>query len=193
MSGDGQKEEEMTTLLRRAWGAARLDVATYEEVEADRTANGQAFVVVLLSAAGAGIGSIENGGAGGIVWIALASLCGWWIWAWLTYFIGTRLLPGEDTEADHGELLRTIGFSSAPGVLRIFAVLPMIDGFVYAFSTLWMLVAMVVGVRQALDYHSPERGAASGTGRAIAVCAIGFPFYAVFIGVSLLILGPWPV
>ncbi len=183
----------MMSLLRRAWGAARLDVATYEEVEADRTANGQAFVVVLLSAVGAGLGSIENGGVGGILWSSLAALIGWWIWAWLTYWIGTRLLPGKDTEADHGELLRTIGFSSAPGVLRIFAVLPMIGGLVYLIATLWMLVAMVIGVRQALDYHSPESGATSGTGRAIAVCAIGFPVYALFIAVSLLILGPWPV
>lgn len=183
----------MATFSRRVWGAATLDVATYEEVEADRTANGQAFVVVLLSALGAGIGSIENGGVGGIVWSSLAALCGWWIWAWLTYLIGTRLLPGENTVADHGELLRTIGFSSAPGVLRIVAVLPLVDGLVYSVATLWMLVAMVVAVRQALDYHSPEHGFTSGTGRAIAVCAIGFPIYALFIGVSLLILGPWPI
>ena len=182
-------EAGMAHIATRAWRAALLDAEAYEEVEADRGATGQAFLVVLLSALGAGIGSIENGGPGGILWSALAALVGWWLWAWVAYQIGTRLLPGPDTSADHGELLRTIGFSSAPGILRIFAVIPPIAGLVYLLCTLWMLVAMVVGVRQALDYPETARG----TGRAIAVCAIGFPIYALFLVLSLLVLGPWPI
>lgn len=175
----------MTTFPQRIIRASLLDVDVYEEVEADRGATGQAAVVVLLSALGAGIGSLENAGGMGVVWQAVAALVGWWIWAWVTYMIGTRLLPGPQTEADHGELLRTVGFSSAPGMLRLLAVFPPISGIVFLVTTLWMLVAMVVGVRQALDYES--------TGRAIAVCAIGFPVYALVLASSLLWLGPWPV
>jgi hypothetical protein len=78
-------------------------------------------------------------------------------------------------------------------MLRIFAVVPVVDGLVYAVATLWMLVAMVIGVRQALDYHAPGDATGVGTGRAIAVCAIGFPIYALFLAVTLLLLGPWPV
>jgi hypothetical protein len=166
-------------------GAALLDADTYEEVEADRGSTGQAALVVLLSAVAAGIGSIENGGLAGIGWQALAALVGWWVWAYISYFLGTRLLPGPETEADHGELLRTIGFSSAPGLLRVLGVVAPIAGPVFLLCTLWMLVAMVVAVRQALDY--------SGTGRAIAVCALGFPVYALTLVVSLLMLGPWPL
>jgi hypothetical protein len=173
------------SLARRMLGAALLDADTYEEVEADRGSTGQAALVVLLSALAAGIGSIENGGLAGIGWQALAALVGWWVWAYITYFLGTRLLPGPETEADHGELLRTIGFSSAPGLLRVLGLVSVIAGPVYLVCTLWMLVAMVVGVRQALDY--------SGTGRAIAVCALGFPVYALTLVVSLLLLGPWPL
>jgi hypothetical protein len=175
----------MRVFLRRMLGAARLDAATYEEVEADRGATGQAAAVVVLAALGAGIGSLENGGVAGIAWHTLASLVGWWVWAYITYLLGTRLLPGPETVADHGELLRTIGFSSAPGLLRIFALVPAIAAPVFLLCSLWMLVAMVVAVRHALDY--------SGSGRAIAVCAIGFPVYAVTIVVSLLLLGPWPL
>jgi hypothetical protein len=40
------------------------------------------------------------------------------------------------------------------------------DELVAIVASLWMLAAMVVAVRQALDYES--------TGRAITVCAIGF-------------------
>jgi len=164
--------------------ASRLEAALYEEVEADRSAIGQAFLVVVLSALAAGIGSYQNGGPKGIVWQTGAALVGWWVWAWFAYMIGTRLLPTRETVADHGELLRTIGFSSAPGILRIFAVFDPISGLVYFGATLWMLAAMIVGVRQALDYRS--------TGRAIAVCAIGFPVYALFLLATLVFLGPWP-
>lgn len=174
-----------TPFPRRMLRAALLDADVYEEVEADTGATGQACAVVLLSAVAAGVGSIENNGVTGIAWHALASLVGWWIWAYLTYLIGTRLLPGPETVADHGELLRTIGFSSSPGLLRVLGVVPEIAGWVFLVCTIWMLVAMVVGVRQALDY--------AGTGRAIAVCAIGFPFYALILLVSLLLLGPWPL
>lgn len=175
----------MTRLLRRMWRAALLDAEVYEEVEADRGATGQAFVVVVLSAVAAGIGSIENSGREGILWSTIAALVGWYVWAYVTYFIGTRFLPGPETVADHGELLRTIGFSSAPGVLRVFALIPPIAGWVFLGCTLWMMVAMVVAVRQALDYV--------GTWRAIAVCAIGFPVYAVMLAASLLLYGAWPV
>ena len=44
------------TFLQRLIGAAALDAAIYEEVEADRLATGQAFVVVLMSSIATGIG-----------------------------------------------------------------------------------------------------------------------------------------
>ncbi len=175
----------VTGLNRRMLRAALLDADLYEEVEADRGATRQASVVVVLSAVAAGIGSIDNGGLAGIFWSTLSALVGWYVWAYVTYFIGTRLLPTPQTVADHGELLRTIGFSSAPGVLRVLGVIPAISGPVFALCTLWMLVSMVVAVRQALDYES--------TGRAIAVCTIPFPIYLILLAVSLLVLGPWPV
>ena len=175
----------MARILPRMLRAALLDVNLYEEVEADRGATGQALLVVLISAVAAGIGSFDNSGPPGIFWSSVAALVGWYVWAYVTYFIGTRFLPTHETVADHGELLRTIGFSSAPGVLRVLALIPPIAGVVFLVSTLWMMVAMVVAVRQALDYR--------GTGRAIAVCAIGFPVYAVLLAASLLVLGAWPV
>lgn len=170
---------------RRLLRAALLDRQVYEEVEADPTATGEALGAVVLSALAAGIGSLQNSGAAGILWSTAAALLGWYVWAYVTYWIGTRWLPSPETSASHGELLRTIGFSSAPGILRALAVIPPIAGPVFAGATLWMVVAMVVAVRQALDY--------SGTLRALAVCAIGFPVYAALLVLSLLFLGAWPV
>jgi hypothetical protein len=175
----------MSRFRERLLGAALLRTETYEEVEADRGATVQAMAVVILAAVAAGIGSIDNGGVAGIAKVTVAWLVGWYIWAYAAYFIGTRLLPDRDTVADHGELLRTIGFSCAPGLLQVLGLIPSIAGFVFAVCGVWILAAMVIAVRQALDYTS--------TTRAIAVCVIGFPIHALILAVTLLLLGPWPV
>jgi hypothetical protein len=156
----------MASLTERMLGAAKLDAATYEEVEADTTATLQALLVVVLASVADGVGAIRAMGAAGLVLAALASLLGWYVWAISTYLVGTRLLPGAKTEANLGQLLRTIGFSAAPGLIRALGIVPALYGTVSVVASLWMLAAMVVAVRQALDYES--------TGRAVAVCLIGF-------------------
>ena len=96
----------MANFGNRIIRAARLDVALYEEVEADKSALGQAMGVVVLSSVAAGIGSTSKAGLLGMLIGVVVSLVGWYIWAYLTYFIGTKLLPEPQTKADHGELLR---------------------------------------------------------------------------------------
>ncbi len=156
----------MANFGNRIIRAARLDVALYEEVEADKSALGQAMGVVVLSSIAAGIGSASKAGLLGMLIGVVASLIGWYIWAYLTYFIGTRLLPEPQTKADHGELLRTIGFSSSPGLIRVLGIIPVMQSIVFPIAAIWMLVAMIIAVRQALDYNS--------TLRAIGVCVIGW-------------------
>ena len=146
--------------------AAKLDPNLYEEVEADKSALGQAMAIVVFSSIAAGIGLYKTGGFSGIITGTMASLISWYVWAYLTYFIGTKFLPEPQTQADLGELLRTIGFSSSPGLLRVFYFVPGIGVLVYLVSSFWMLVAMIIAVRQALDYNS--------TLRAVGVCVIGY-------------------
>jgi len=156
----------MTTFGDRIIRAAKLDAQLYEEVEADTGAMGQAMGVVVLSSMAAGVGSVAIVGLGGILVGTIASLIGWYVWAYLTYFIGTKFLPEPQTEADLGELLRTIGFSSSPGLIRVFGIIPGLAGPLFLVASIWMLVAMVIAVRQALDYES--------TSRAVGVCVIGW-------------------
>jgi hypothetical protein len=146
--------------------AARLEPALYEEVEADTGALGQATAVVVISSLAAGIAVMPAQGIGVAVTATLAAMVGWYLWAALTWFIGTRLLPEPQTSADFGQLLRTLGFSSAPGVIRIGAVVAPLAPIISLVASVWMLASMVVAVRQALDYTS--------TSRALGVCAIGF-------------------
>jgi hypothetical protein len=164
----------MATFIDRMVGAAKLDVHTYEEVEADPTAMTEAMAVVLLSSAAAGIG--EGVGFFGLLIQSGLALVGWFIWAFLTYFIGTKLLPEPQTRADLGQMLRTIGFASSPGVLRVAGIVPVLGWVVVPIANIWMLATMVVAVRQALDYRS--------TWRAIGVCVVGW-----LVPVALMVFG----
>jgi hypothetical protein len=146
--------------------ASKLDVNLYEEVEADPGLMKEAGLVVVLSSVAAGIGTITQAGLSGLIFGTIAALVGWFIWAYLTMIIGTKLLPAPETDADYGQLLRTVGYSSAPGVARILGIIPLIGPVIQLLAGIWMLVAMVVAVRQALDYSS--------TGRAVLVCIIGW-------------------
>ncbi len=172
------------TFLQRLIGALALDATIYEEVEADRTATGQALAVVLLSSIAAGIGSRGLGGTTfqGIVFIAVVSLVAWAAWALVVFEVGARLLPDPDTRVDVGELLRTIGFAATPGLLRVLGIMSSVTVPVFTVTAVWMLAAMIVAVRQALDFHS--------TARAVAVCCLGWAL-AIAVAVVLgLFFGP---
>jgi hypothetical protein len=155
----------MQSFPARMVGAARFHTGTYEEVEADHTANGQAVAVVVIAslAAAVGVGATDPRGLVGMLGVAMLS---WLIWVMLTLFIGTRLLPGSATKADFGQVLRTTGFSASIGILRVFGIFQAIREPVFAVVTIWMLITFVIAIRQALDYTS--------TGRAVAVCLLGW-------------------
>ena len=161
--------------------ACKLDISLYEEVEADKSATLQAASVVVLSSLAAGIGALSLG-ASNFLMAPLLSLVSWYVWAYIIYFIGVKLFPEPKTKADHGELLRTIGFSSAPGLIRIFGFTPELMSITFIGASIWMLVAMIIAVRQALDYES--------TWRAIGVVVIGFLVQAIFLVMMLRLFGP---
>jgi hypothetical protein len=156
------------SFTQRLIGAISLDAAIYEEVEADRTATGQALIVVLMSSVAAGVGSRGLGGttAQGVIFIATLSLLAWAAGALVIFEVGARLLPEPETRVDVGELLRTVGFAAAPGMLRILGLMSSATIPVFAITAVWMLLATIVAVRQALDFRS--------TARAVAVCAVAW-------------------
>ena len=172
------------SFLQRLIGAMALDAAIYEEVEADRAATGQALAVVLLSslAAGVGVRGFARPSVATVVFMSTISLVAWVAWALLTFEIGGRLIPEPQTRVDAGELLRTIGFASAPGLLRVLGIIPNASIPVFVGTALWMVVATIVAVRQALDYKS--------TARAVAVCVLGWLLATAMAAVLGLFFGP---
>src|SRR3954453_11833474 len=173
-----------TPFVMRLIGAMAIDPVTYEEVEADRGATGQALLVVVLSSVGAGVGArgLGSGSLRSMVFISALSLLAWAAWALLTSQIGVKLMPQKQTQSDVGELMRTIGFSAAPGMLRIFGLVPGAAMAAFAITAVWMLATMVVAVRQALDYTS--------TARAILVCVIGWTLALGIAALLGLLFGP---
>jgi hypothetical protein len=164
-----------SSFVHRVVGALLLDAATYEELEADPHATSQAAIVVLLSSAAAAFAASGFGAQGfaAVMLFPVVALMAWVAWSVVMYQVGVRLLPDLNTHADIGELLRTIGFATAPGLLRVFGVLPGWTTPVLAITAVWMLAAMIVAVRQALDYRS--------TRRAVAVCLLGWLFAVAFV------------
>jgi hypothetical protein len=171
-----------TPYLTRIIRAARLDSELYEEVEADRSATWQALSVVILAGLASGIGMLGHVSSVTFVVVNIViAMLSWVIWAVMTYWIGVHILPEPQTQSNVGELLRTTGFSSAPGLIRVLGAVPGVDDsaqqILYLGAAVWMLVAMIIAVRQALDYQS--------TWRAIGVCLIGWTVQAVILIVTI--------
>ena len=162
----------MATFRDRIIGAAKLRSATYEDVEHDTTAMGQAIAIVVLSSIAAAFGSRTHAGPGDLLRSTLLALISWFMWAGLTYLIGTKLLSTPGTHATWGELLRTTGFAASPGLLRIFGIVPFTTSLIFFVTSIWMLMAFVVAVQEALDLRN--------IWRAVAVCFVGWLVYVAF-------------
>jgi hypothetical protein len=170
------------SIWNRMIRAAQLDINLYEEVEHDTKANGQAFVVVLMVALatgiGAGIASLiqEDAESVDFLWSLLAGLgtgiVGWLMWSLFAYWLGTTIFRGPETEATYGQLLRTLGFANTPGLLRIFVFIPFLGGLIAFVGFVWLLIAGVIAVRQALDFS---------TWRAIGTCIVGWILYVLVV------------
>ena len=158
--------------IRDRFRAIKIDIDLYEEVEKDKSATVQAGIVVVLSSLAAGVGALQLG-ASNFLLAPILSLLSWYVWAYVIYFVGVKLFRDPNTKSDHGELLRTIGFSSAPGLIRVFGVTPELMTVTFIGSAFWMLACMVVAVKSALDYDS--------LWKALGVVIVAWLFQAFFL------------
>lgn len=146
-------------LSLRMWRAARLDEELFEEVRQDPGTIRQAMASVVLAAFGAGVGHYATGGLVGIFAMMISALIGWYVWAYLAYLIGVSFYPGEVEDPALGDMLRTMGFAAAPGVLRVLAAVPGASLLVEIGVGAWMVVAAVVAVQHTLGYPEVRRAA----------------------------------
>ena len=144
----------MTSIFfNRVFRSIKIDPDVYDEVQKDKTATLSAAFVVVISSLAAGIAAKQLG-ASSFIFAPILSLLSWFVWAYIVYFVGVKLFPDPKTKTTHASLLRAIGFSSAPGIIRVFGFTPELMTVTFIGSALWMLACMVVAVRQTLNFKS---------------------------------------
>jgi hypothetical protein len=157
-------------ITERMIRAARLEPDLYEEVERDTNATGQAATVVLIAAVAAAIATLLRGSVVGAIVAIPAGFVGWIAWSFVTYWVGKTFFATAETRVTPGEMLRTLGFSQSPGVLGVVGFIPGIGPLISFLVGVWVLVAGVIAVRQAMDFD---------TGRAIATTVVGWLIFLV--------------
>lgn len=171
--GRGNAEMDTNQLFQRMIGAARLDVNTYEEVERDTSATQQALVVVILAAVASGIGGLDDGGAG-LIGGVIVGIVGWAVMAAIIYFVGTRIFGTAETQADWGQLARTLGFAYTPSLLNVLGFIPVVEWIVAIVVFVWGIAATIIAIRQALDFS---------TGRAVGTAIVSWIGVAIVAGI----------
>lgn len=161
----------MASFGERVVGAMTLKASTFQEIEHDQTAMGQAVGVIVLAAVSIGIGNVFWGGLSGIISGIISSLIGYAVWALAVWLIGTKVMPDPATKADFPETFRTIGFAAAPGILGIVTIIPILGWLILFAIWIWQIAAMVIAVREVLDYTD--------TIKAVIVVVIGFVAYMI--------------
>lgn len=176
----------MASFGERVVGAMRLQASTFQEIEHDPNAMGQAVGVIVLAAVSAGIGSLFSNGMTGIVAGVIISLVAYAIWALVVWVVGTKVMPDPATKADLPETFRTIAFAVSPGLLSFLTIIPILGILIGFVIWIWQIAAMVVAVREVLDYTD--------TIKAVIVVVIGFVvnlvvsgiLFAMFLGGAML-------
>jgi hypothetical protein len=164
----------MNLFLNRLFRAAKLDARLYEEVIADPKTMFQAMMAVFIYSAASAYGGFGRAGVAGINFAMITTIVGWYIWAFSAYFVGVRLLPEAGTKEDRKAVLRAMGFASSPGLIRMLGLIPGFTGVTLLIASVWMFVAAVVAIKQAMNYQSIYR--------AVGVCMIAWIIGAIFQG-----------
>ena len=143
----------ISLFINRIFRSIKIDPEVFNEIKKDKRATLSAAIVVILSSTAAGIGATALGG-NNLILAPIYSLISWFIWAYIVYFVGVKLFPDLKTKTTQFALLRVIGFSSAPGIIRIFAFHEGLMIVTFLGSLIWMLACMVVAVKETLNYKS---------------------------------------
>jgi hypothetical protein len=143
----------ISLFLNRIFRSVKIDPEVFNEVQKDKNATLSAAIVVILSSSAAGIGAVSLG-ASNFILAPIFSLISWFVWAYIVYFVGVKLFPDSKTKTTQFALLRAIGFSSAPGIIRIFGFREDLMTVTFIGSSFWMLVCMIVAVKVTLNYKS---------------------------------------
>ena len=154
----------MASLGERMVGAMQGSPKTFQEIEADPNAMGQAVTVIVIAGVASLIGNIFRAGMGAGIFGLIISLCSYALWSVAVTLIGTKAMPEPTTKATFAETFRVMGFTASPGIFNVLAIIPFLGPVISLAISIWTIIISVVAVREVLDY--------SNTARAVIVCLI---------------------
>ena len=143
----------ISLFLNRVYRSIKIDPDVFDEVQKDKSATLPAAIVVLISSSAAGFGA-SHLGMMNFFFAPILSLLSWFIWSYIVYFVGVKLFPDAKTKINQVNVLRAIGFSSAPGIIRALSFNQDLMTVTFIGSAFWMLACMFVAVRQTLNFKS---------------------------------------
>jgi hypothetical protein len=170
-------EERMAIFADRIIRAAKLEIRLYQQARAHKKATDHAVRVVILASLAAGVGSMAGRGLLAILLGSIAALIAWCVWALSAYLIGTKVLPEPRTKADMAEFARTVGFAASPGLAHVLGIISPLAPTVLFVTAMWMLLSMVIAVKEALDYMSTVRAVGACIGGWIVYLLVAFWLY----------------
>ena len=150
-------QENENSFLMRIVKCSMFNSDAYEEVEHDESAMSQALIIVLISGTALGLYQsnffFDTFSPAVVLISVIYGMLSWALFAWITYFVGTRIFRTNETEADWGQLARTLGFASAPKIL-FFGILFFSSSIMQSVESiilLWVTVTSFIAIRQALE------------------------------------------
>lgn len=166
-------------IVDRCIGVVQLDVPTYEAIEHDPAATQQAAIVVAVVALAGAIGGVDEGFGGLIVGI-IGAFIGWFIFAGLTYFVGTNLFGTPTTNTTFEAVLRTMGYAQVPNILGIFGFIPVLGWLAALVGSVWAIVTAIIAIRQSLNIS---------TGRAVVTAVVAWLALVIVMTILAIIFG----
>jgi len=153
----------MKLLFTRMIRAAKLDQTFYDEIINDPASQGHSVWVVALLAMATGYGMFSRAG-GTAVNVGLAvTFFSWYVWAFTIYFTSNHLFGATPSRMDRKTVLRVMAFASAPGILRIFGVIPNMSVLVFLGTSAWTILAGAIGIKKVYQLTH--------MGKALILCA----------------------
>lgn len=155
-------------MLDRIIRAIRLEPGLYREAADNEKLMSESLIIVVAVALIGALGSVFGADRPFMSFMADLSnsiLFGWLLWSLVAYFVGTAFFEGK---ASVNELLRAIGFASAPRILSLFAAIPCIGWLIAVIGFVLSLIATVIAIREAMRFD---------TDKAIVTAVIGFILY----------------
>jgi len=140
-------------LIDRMLGAALLEPETYQEAALAPSTRAHAALIVVISAAAAGLGSL-SGSVTGLVLGSLAAVFGWGLYCFAVYWVATKRFGVPHTAATWGATWRTLALASSPRVFLVLTFVPAIGFLVGLAVHGWVLITTVFAVRPALDLET---------------------------------------